>query len=41
MDWIYLVQDRGQMVGCCDHGNERTGSENMGNFLTSSDTVSF
>jgi len=26
VDWIYLVQDRGQMAGCCAHGNERTGS---------------
>ena len=26
MDWIYLVQEREQMVGCCEHGNEHTGS---------------
>jgi hypothetical protein len=33
MDWIYLVQDRGQMMGCCEHGNERTGSAVFGEFL--------
>ena len=26
MEWIYLVQDREQVVGCCGHGNEHTGS---------------
>ena len=26
MEWIYLVQDRGQVVGCCGHGNEHTDS---------------
>jgi hypothetical protein len=33
MDWIYLVQDRGQMVGCCAHGNECIGSVVYGEFL--------
>ena len=33
MVWIYLVQDRGQMVGCCEHGNEHTGSVVYGEFL--------
>ena len=33
MVWIYLVQDRGQTVGCCEHGNERTGSVVYGEFL--------
>jgi hypothetical protein len=33
MDWIYLVQDRGQMVDCCEYGNECTGSVVYGEFL--------
>jgi hypothetical protein len=26
MDWIYLAQDRAQLGGSCEHGNERLGS---------------
>jgi hypothetical protein len=26
MDWINLAQDKGQLVGCCDEGDERLGS---------------
>jgi len=33
MDWIYLVQDRGQMVGCFERGNGHTGSVVYGEFL--------
>jgi len=33
MDWIYLAQDRDRVVGCCECGNEPTGSIKCGEFL--------
>jgi hypothetical protein len=32
-DWIYLDQDRGPVAGCCEHGNEPSGSIKGGEFL--------
>jgi hypothetical protein len=33
-DWMELAQDR-ELVGTCEYGEELSGSENAGNFLTS------
>jgi len=33
MGWIYLVQDRGKMVGCFERGNGHRGSVVYGEFL--------
>ena len=33
IDWIGLS---GQLMGCCENGNEQLGLQNEGNFLTSS-----
>jgi len=35
MEWIDVAQDSGQMAGCCEDGNETSGSKNMGISLTS------
>jgi hypothetical protein len=40
-DWIDLDQDRGNVAGTCDCGNEISGSIKWGNFLTSQKPVSF
>ena len=34
MDWIELVQDRGQVAGTCECGNGPSGSIKAENFLT-------
>jgi hypothetical protein len=34
-DWMELAQDRDSVAGACGYGEEHTGSENAGNFLTS------
>jgi hypothetical protein len=26
VDWIQATRNRGQVVGCCEHGNEHSGS---------------
>ena len=33
MDWIDLAQDRGQVAGTCECGNERSGSIKCGEFF--------
>ena len=33
MDWTELAQDRGQVAGTCDCGNEPSGSVKCGEFL--------
>jgi hypothetical protein len=33
MDWIDLAQDKRQMAGCCECGNEPSGSIKCGEFL--------
>lgn len=33
VDRIYLVQERGQLVGTCEHSNELSGSVNHNKFL--------
>jgi len=33
MDWIDLVQERGQVAGSCECGNEPSGSIKCGKFL--------
>jgi hypothetical protein len=33
MDWIQLAQDKGQVVGTCECGNEPSGSIKCGEFL--------
>jgi len=33
VDWIELVQDRGQVAGICECGNEPSGSIQCGEFL--------
>jgi hypothetical protein len=38
-DWIDLT--RGQVVSCCERGNEPSGQKNFGNFVTSRETVNF
>jgi hypothetical protein len=35
MDWIDLAQDRGTWGGCCECGNEPSGSIKYGEFLVS------
>jgi hypothetical protein len=35
MDWIELAQARGQVAGCCEYGNEPSGSIKCGKFLDS------
>jgi len=32
VDWIDVAQDRGQVVGCCEDGNEPSGSIKCGDF---------
>ena len=34
-DWMELAQDRDRWRGTCEYGEEPSGSENAGNFLTS------
>ena len=34
-DWMELAQDKGQVAGTCEYGDEPSGSKNAGNFLTS------
>ena len=34
-DWMELAQDRDRWVDACGYGEEPSGSENAGNFLTS------
>jgi hypothetical protein len=29
MDWIDLAQDKAQVTGSCEHGNEPSGSKKM------------
>jgi len=33
VDWIYLAQDKGPVAGCCEHGNEPSGSIKGREFL--------
>jgi hypothetical protein len=33
VDWIYVAQDRDQVAGCCERGNEPSGSTKGGEFL--------
>jgi hypothetical protein len=33
VDWIYLARSRGQVAGCCERGNELSGSINCGKCL--------
>jgi hypothetical protein len=33
VDWIHWAQDRGQVAGSCEHGNEPSGSIKCGEFL--------
>jgi hypothetical protein len=33
VDWIELAEDRGQVVGTCECGNETSGSIKCGEFL--------
>jgi hypothetical protein len=33
VDWTDLAQKRGQVVGCCEHGNGHLGSIKFGEFL--------
>jgi hypothetical protein len=33
VDWIRLAQDSNHVSGCCDHGNELSGSIKCGEFL--------
>ena len=33
MDWIEVVQDRGQVAGTCECGSEASGSVKCGEFL--------
>jgi hypothetical protein len=40
VDWMHLAQDRGSVAGCCEHGNESSGSIKVGEFLDRV-TVSF
>ena len=32
-DWMELAQDRGQVAGACEYGNELRGSVKCGEFL--------
>jgi hypothetical protein len=32
VDWIDVAQDRGQVAGCCEDGNEPSGSLKCGDF---------
>ena len=32
-DWMELAQDRGELVGTCEYGNELSGSIKCGEFL--------
>jgi hypothetical protein len=41
MDWIELAEDRDRWRALFERGNEPPGSINVGNFLTSRETVSF
>jgi len=34
-DWMELAQDKRQVAGTCEYGDEPSGSKNAGNFLTS------
>jgi hypothetical protein len=34
-DWMELAQDRDKVAGACGYGEEPSGSENAGSFLTS------
>jgi len=34
MDWIYAAKE-GQVVGCCEHGDEPSGSVKCNNIVTS------
>jgi hypothetical protein len=33
MDWVDLAQDRGQVAGCCECGNEPSGAIKCGEFV--------
>jgi hypothetical protein len=33
MDWIDMAQDRDRLAGCCECGDERSGSIKRGEFL--------
>jgi hypothetical protein len=33
VNWIHTAQDRGPVLGSCEHGNESWGSINSGEFL--------
>jgi hypothetical protein len=33
VDWIHVARDRDQWRGCCEHGNEPSGSIKGGEFL--------
>jgi hypothetical protein len=33
VDWIHLAQDKVQVAGSCEHGNEPSGSIKCGEFL--------
>jgi len=33
VDWIGLAQERGRVAGCCERGNEPSGSVKCGEFL--------
>jgi len=32
VEWIDVAQDRGQVAGCCEDGNEASGSKKCGDF---------
>jgi len=32
VEWIDVTQDRGQVAGCCEDGNEPSGSKKCGDF---------
>jgi len=33
VEWIYLAPDRGNLGGCCEHGNEHCTFIKLGKFL--------
>jgi len=33
VDWMHLAQDKGPVVGCCEHGKELSGSMKGGSFF--------
>ena len=39
MDWIDMAQDKGQLAGTCEYGNEHSGSIKRGEFLDQLNTV--